>query len=92
MSKKPRLALIGTGWAVRVQLPSFRAAGWDVTVLWARTEEKAKAYAAQYNIPFGTSSYDEVLANNTYDLVSGAFSKSLYHFIYKAHVWLLISF
>ena len=47
------MAILGTGWGTRVQVPAFRHAGLQVTALLARTEAKAAAAAAEAGIPFG---------------------------------------
>mmetsp|Transcript_11235 Transcript_11235/g.33726 ORF Transcript_11235/g.33726 Transcript_11235/m.33726 type:complete len:417 (+) Transcript_11235:86-1336(+) len=55
-SEQPvRVGLIGTGWAVKVQLPQFRRAGMQVTAIASRKEESAVTLAAQHHIvkPFG---------------------------------------
>lgn len=67
---KPRIAIVGTGWGTRIQLPTFRAAGWKVTALWARTADKARTFAAEHGIPFATSRLSEILDRDDVDLVS----------------------
>jgi len=67
---KPRIAIVGTGWGTRIQLPTFRAAGWEVTALWARTADKARTFAAEHGIPFATSRRSEILGRDDVDLVS----------------------
>jgi predicted dehydrogenase len=42
VERKPRVGIIGTGWGVRVQVPAFRKAGWDVTALSGRDEAKVR--------------------------------------------------
>ncbi len=49
------VGIIGTGWGVNVQVPAFRAAGWHVGALCARTAEKAQQLGQQLGIPFVTS-------------------------------------
>jgi hypothetical protein len=39
-SKLLRVGIIGTGWGVKVQVPAFRKAGWEVTALSGRDEAK----------------------------------------------------
>jgi len=69
-AKKPRVAIVGTGWGIRTQMPWFREAGWEVTCMWARTPEKAKQLSQTHGIPFCTSKFSELLDNNDYDLLS----------------------
>lgn len=42
VERKPRVGIIGTGWGVRVQVPAFRKAGWEVTALSGRDEAKVR--------------------------------------------------
>ena len=44
-----RVALIGTGWAVRALAPAIRHAGMRITVLWGRSPESAAAGARLLN-------------------------------------------
>ena len=48
-----RVAVVGTGWGIQVQVPAYRYAGFAITALWARTEAKAQAVARDAGIPFG---------------------------------------
>jgi len=63
------VAIIGTGWGTRVQVPCFRRAGYEVTALWVRDLEKGKKTDSQLGIPFVTSNYEEILARKDVDLV-----------------------
>jgi predicted dehydrogenase len=65
-----KVAIIGTGWGTRIQVPAFRHVGMDVVGLWARSEEKAKQTANEHSIPFATSDYKALLARKEIDLVS----------------------
>jgi predicted dehydrogenase len=66
----PRVALIGTGWALRVQASAFREAGLEVAALWGRSEEKARRLAGERGIPLGTSDLPRILEHPEIDLVS----------------------
>lgn len=66
----PRVAMIGTGWALRVQTAAFREAGLEVAALWSRSEEKAGRLAAERGIPFATSELRRILERPEIDLVS----------------------
>ena len=65
-----KVAIIGTGWGTRIQVPAFRHVGAEVVGLWARSEEKAKQAASEHSIPFATSDYKALLARKEIDLVS----------------------
>ncbi len=65
-----KVAIIGTGWGTRIQVPAFRHVGVEVVGLWARSEEKAKQTASEHSIPFATSDYKALLARKEIDLVS----------------------
>ena len=65
-----KVAIIGTGWGTRIQVPAFRHVGVEVVGLWARSEEKAKQTASEHSIPFATSDYKALLARQEIDLVS----------------------
>jgi len=70
LGRVPNVAIVGTGWAVRVQLPAFRKAGLNITALWARTEEKAQSLASELKINFATSDYSKILQRQDVDVVS----------------------
>lgn len=66
----PRIAIVGTGWGTRIQVPAFRAAGWEITALWAHTPDKAQTVRHELEIPFATSRLSEILDRDDVDLVS----------------------
>jgi len=70
LGRIPNVVIVGTGWAIRVQLPAFRAAGLNVLGIWAREEEKAKKLASELNISFGTSDFKAILERKDVDLIS----------------------
>ncbi|HUN22151.1 MAG TPA: Gfo/Idh/MocA family oxidoreductase [Anaerolineales bacterium] len=70
MSKIPVIAIIGSGWGTRVQVPAYRQAGWQVGALWARTPDKARALANEYAVPFYSADFHEILLRPEIDLVS----------------------
>ena len=64
----PRVGLVGTGWALKVQLPRFRESGLPVAALYSRDLARAKALCAEHRI---AGAYDSVPAMaQTVDLVS----------------------
>ena len=55
MTSEPnRVGVFGTGWGVRVSVPAFRAARWEVAGLWSRKPERAAMMADRLAIPFHT--------------------------------------
>ncbi len=70
MPDKPRLGIIGVGWGARVQIPAFRATGWDIVAICGRTEEKVQRIAAQHNIPHVFTDYHLLVNLPQVDLVS----------------------
>ncbi len=70
MSGKPRIGIIGVGWGARVQIPAFRATGWEVVAIVGRTEEKVQRIAARYGIPHAFTDYRMLLDLPQVDLVS----------------------
>lgn len=68
--KSAQVAIIGTGWGVRVQVPAFRHVGLQIGALWGRTAEKTNKIVKSLNIPFGTIDYQAILNNPEIDLIS----------------------
>lgn len=71
--RKPllRVAVIGTGFGARVQLPALMSMG-DVQVvaLCGRDEEKTKAIAAQFSVQAVYTDYEQMLVDVQPDIVS----------------------
>lgn len=65
-----KVAIVGTGWGTRIQVPAFRQAGLEIAALWARSADKARQVAGELDIPFSTADYEAVLARPEVDLVS----------------------
>ncbi|HEX2163244.1 MAG TPA: Gfo/Idh/MocA family oxidoreductase [Thermoanaerobaculia bacterium] len=65
-----RVGVVGTGWGAGVQVPAFRAAGLEVTALWARSEEKARAKAGELGIGFATDDWRRLVEHPAVDLVT----------------------
>lgn len=55
------VGIIGTGWADRVQIPAFQAAGLEVVAIAGRQEAKTAQVAATHGIPFYTTDWRELL-------------------------------
>ena len=68
--KAPRVGIIGTGWGVTVQVPSFREAGWQVVAICGRTEEKTKKIGADLSIPFTTADPQKLIEHPDVDFVT----------------------
>jgi predicted dehydrogenase len=64
-----KVAIIGTGWAERVQIPAFAAAGLEVVGIAGRSREKMQRVASEHGIPFVTTDWHELLEREC-DLVS----------------------
>ncbi len=67
---KPRLGIIGVGWGARVQIPAFRATGWEVVAICGRTREKVERIAAEHGIPHAFTDYRMLIGLPQVDLVS----------------------
>jgi len=63
-----KVGIIGTGWADRVQIPAFKAAGLDIVGLAGRDKAKTARVAAAHGIAFHTTDWRELL--EVCDLVS----------------------
>jgi predicted dehydrogenase len=68
-SARAKVAIIGTGWAERVQIPAFQAAGLEVVGVAGRDKSKAERVAASYGVPFASSDWRELLRLDC-DLIS----------------------
>jgi predicted dehydrogenase len=64
------IAMIGTGWSNRVQIPAFRAAGLEIVALAGRDHAKTQRLAQELNIGFATSDWRDVLRREDVQLVS----------------------
>jgi predicted dehydrogenase len=69
-SKLLRVGIIGTGWGVKVQVPAFRKAGWEVTALSGRDEAKLKQFGGELGIAFVTTDHHALITHPDVDLVS----------------------
>jgi predicted dehydrogenase len=64
------VAIIGTGWGTRVQVPAFRAAGLQIVGLAARDEEKTARQAQELSIPFHTTDWRDLIQRSEVEWVS----------------------
>jgi len=65
-----RVAIVGSGWGHRVQIPCFRAAGWSVVCLVGRDLQKTKKVAEEHNIPHAVDRIEDALTLPEVDIVS----------------------
>ena len=75
MTKKTplRVAIIGTGFGVRTQLPAFRrAGGWEVVSLTGSDPERTGRLAREHGVPHACTDLDGALDRGDPDLVSVA--------------------
>jgi len=64
------VAIVGTGWGTRIQIPAFRQAGMNVNAIWARNKDKAEQLAKENNVSFGTSDITHIMQRDDVHLVS----------------------
>lgn len=64
------VAIIGTGWGARVQVPAFRAAGVEVVALAGSNREKTERIAAELGVPRAFGDWRAVLPLDQVRLVS----------------------
>ncbi len=65
-----RIAILGTGWGTRVQLPCFRAAGLEVSAVWAHRGEAAREVTLRHGVPYASTDWRQLLDEAEVDLVS----------------------
>jgi predicted dehydrogenase len=74
------VGIIGTNWGVNVQLPAFRAAGFDVVALAGRQAAKTRRIAQQCGIPYATTDWNTLVNHKDVTLVSVVTPPNL-HFV-----------
>ncbi len=65
-----RVGFIGTGWAERVQIPSFRLGGLTAQAIASGRPENAQRVAQALDIPEVYSTWQELIASDSVDIVS----------------------
>ncbi|MEP6693218.1 MAG: Gfo/Idh/MocA family oxidoreductase [Chloroflexota bacterium] len=65
-----RVGIIGTGFGARVQVPGFRAAGFDVTAICSAHLDRARAAAEQAGIPVAVDMAKDLVERDDVDVVS----------------------
>jgi predicted dehydrogenase len=73
------IAIIGTGWGARVQVPAFRAAGLEVVALAGSQLEKTRHIAADLGVDFATADWRELLTRSDVGLISIVTPPDLHH-------------
>lgn len=72
------IAVIGTGWTDKVQIPAFQAAGLTVVAVASGSLERAREVAARHGVPHAVGDWREVLELEP-DLVSVASPPARHH-------------
>ena len=57
----PKVAILGTGWGVRIQALAFRAAGWDLHAVWGRDPLKAEAARLEHGFASAPASWQDAI-------------------------------
>lgn len=65
-----RVGVIGVGFGTAVHVPAFRAEGWEISAICARTPEKVQKAAADLNIPNVFTDYRDLIASDQVDVVA----------------------
>jgi predicted dehydrogenase len=65
-----RVGIVGTGFGARVQVPGFRAAGFEVTSICSAHPDRARAAAEQAGIPVAVDSVSDLVSRDDVDVVS----------------------
>ena len=66
--RKLKVAAFGAGYWACLQIPSWQAAGAEVTAIWNRTYEKAVAAAERFGIKHAYKTPDELFENADFDV------------------------
>ncbi|KPV48757.1 oxidoreductase, partial [Kouleothrix aurantiaca] len=73
------IAIIGTGWGARVQVPAFRSAGLEVVALAGSDAAKTERIAGELGVASSTGEWRELLARPDADVVSIVTPPDLHH-------------
>jgi len=65
-----RVGVVGVGFGVAVHVPAFRAEGWEVTAICARTPEKVAATAKDHEVPYVFTDFHDLVASDQVDAVA----------------------
>jgi predicted dehydrogenase len=64
-----RVGIVGTGFGARVQIPGFRAAGFEVSAICSSHLDRARAAAEQAGISVATDSVNDLVGRDDVDVV-----------------------
>jgi predicted dehydrogenase len=73
-----RVGIVGTGFGARVQVPGFRAAGFDVTAICSARLDHARTAAEQAGIPVAVDSVADLVGRDDVDVVCVASPPTLH--------------
>ncbi len=65
-----RVGVIGVGFGVAVHIPAYRAEGFEITAICARTPEKVNQAAMDLEIPNVFTDYHDLIASDHVDIVA----------------------
>ena len=74
-----RVGIVGTGFGARVQVPGFRAAGFEVTAICSADPARARAAAEQARIPAAVDTVAALVERDDVDVVCVASPPALHH-------------
>lgn len=69
MTDRLRWGILGTGWIAEQMTDDLRVLGSPVTAVGSRTQQKADAFAARFDIPAAHGSYEALVADPAVDVV-----------------------
>src|ERR1700687_1107576 len=64
-----RVGIVGTGFGARVQVPGFRAAGFEVTAICSAHLDRARTAAEQAGIPVAVDAVSDLVGRSDVDVV-----------------------
>jgi predicted dehydrogenase len=73
-----RVGIVGTGFGARVQVPGFRAAGYEITVICSAHLDRARTAAEQAGIPVALDSVGDLVGREDVDVVCVASPPALH--------------
>lgn len=73
-----RVGIVGTGFGARVQIPGFRAAGYEVTAICSAHLDRARTAAEQAQIPVALDAVNDLVGRDDVDVVCVASPPTLH--------------
>jgi predicted dehydrogenase len=73
-----RVGIVGTGFGARVQVPGFRAAGYEITAICSAHLDRARTAAEQAGIPVAVDSVSALVGRDDVDVVCVASPPTLH--------------